>query len=48
MNFHKFLKISIVFLIIFAWIFFSFPQIWPQSINPDGFNYGVNKIRLPR
>ena len=47
MNFNKFLRISIIFLVISAWIFSGFPRIWPRSINPDGFNYGLNKIRIP-
>jgi len=34
MNFNKFLKISIIFLIISAWIFSGFPQIWQNPRIP--------------
>ncbi|MCK4805778.1 MAG: DUF2341 domain-containing protein, partial [Candidatus Pacebacteria bacterium] len=41
MNFHKFVKVSIIFFIIFAWIFSSWPQIWKNpSISPK-----INKIQ---
>jgi len=46
MNFSKFLKISIIFLIIFAWIFSGFPAIWqnpriPPSLQ-QAYAQGVN------
>jgi hypothetical protein len=34
MNFSKFLKISIIFLIIFSWIFSGFPAIWQNPRIP--------------
>ncbi|MDP2864475.1 MAG: hypothetical protein Q8N73_02375 [bacterium] len=34
MNFNKFLRISIVFLVIFAWIFSGWPQIWEKPQIP--------------
>ena len=33
-NFNKFLKIFIVFLIIFTWIFSGWPQIWQNPPTP--------------
>jgi hypothetical protein len=49
MRLNKFLKISIIFLIIFAWIFSGWPRIWPLG----GFDklttgeLGVNNTRIP-
>ena len=34
MNFNKFIKISLVFLVIFAWIFSGYPQIWQNPPFP--------------
>ena len=34
MNLHKFIKISVIFFIIFAWIFSGFPQIWQDPPIP--------------
>ena len=34
MNFHKFLKVSVVFLVIFGWIFSGWPQIWQKPAIP--------------
>lgn len=36
MNFNKFLKVSVIFLVIFAWFFSGWPQIWKEpSIPPE-------------
>ena len=32
MHFNKFLKVSIVFLVIFSWIFSGWPQIWQAEL----------------
>ena len=43
----KFFRFVLVFVLIFGWVFSGWPQIWPRSINPDRFNYGASKIRIP-
>jgi hypothetical protein len=34
MDFNKFLKIFIVFLLVFCWIFSGWPQIWKNPRIP--------------
>jgi len=34
MSFKKFLKISIIFLVITGWLFSGFPQIWQNPRIP--------------
>jgi len=41
MSFPKILKNTTVFLIIFAWVFSGWPQIWPLGES------GVDKVRIP-
>jgi len=46
-SFGNFLVILVIFSLVAGWLFSGWPRIWPRSINPDGFNYRVNKIRIP-
>jgi hypothetical protein len=34
MNFNKFLKTFIIFLLVFSWIFSGWPQIWKKPPIP--------------
>ena len=50
MKFYKFLKISIIFLIIFAWIFSGFPRIWQNPripLNIQKTRAAINFERTP-
>jgi hypothetical protein len=46
MNFNKFLKTFVIFLLIFVWIFSGFPRIWPRR-KAFGFLRGKQKPAIP-